>query len=263
MPFSPITMGRVVRARRAGTLTFTQAEHAPRSALAMHAHERANLTFVLSGAFGERLPGHSFAVAVHEIVVKAAGEPHANDYGNAAARSLTIEFDDAWRARGAGVLERSGHYRSAGAADALLRALCEVARADDDASAASMEELVLGAVAELARVPLATRDATWIADVRAFLDEQYLEPVSLTTVAETFGLERTLLARTFRHELGTTVGGYVRRLRVQHACRELAASARPVAEIAASAGFADHAHLCRVFKESLGRTPTEFRRLQA
>ncbi|HEX8171259.1 MAG TPA: AraC family transcriptional regulator [Thermoanaerobaculia bacterium] len=260
MSFSPITLGRVLHARAAASMTFTQAEHTPRSALSMHAHERPNLMFVVAGALGERLPGGSFAVATHEIVIKAPGERHANEYGNAATRSLTIEFDDAWLTRSsafAGLLGRTAHHRSAAAADALLQLLREV-RSDDPCAA---EELVVGALSELARVGMPARRPSWIGEVRAYLDAQYLDAVSLSTVAETFAIDRTLLARGFRQETGTTIGDYVRRLRIHHACRELAATARPVAEIAAEAGFADQAHLCRVFRARVGATPTEFRRM--
>ena len=231
----------------------------------MHAHERANLTFALSGAFSERLPGRSLAVAPHEIVIKAPGEQHANDYGNAAARSMTIELDESWmvaQTQLAGVLSRSAHVRNPAAAEALLRLLREMAD-DDGPSAVASEELVLDALGALARLPLPNARTSWIADVRAFLDERYLEPVSLTNVAETFGVDRTLLARLFRRETGSTIGGYVRMLRIQQACRELMATSRSIADIAFAAGFADHAHLCRVFKSSIGTTPTEFRLLRS
>jgi AraC family transcriptional regulator len=264
--FAPITLGRVIRTRRAGALTFTQAEHAPRTALSMHAHERANITFVLSGAFGERLPGRSLAVAPHEIVIKRPGERHANDYGNAAALSMTIELDESWFAaqtRFYDVLLRSAHIRSPAAAEALLRLLRELRHDDDGPSAVAAEELVLDALAALGRLPLPNGRASWIGDVRAFLDERYLESVSLTNVSETFGVDRTLLARLFRREVGSTIGGYVRMLRVQQACRELMSTSRSITDIAFAAGFADHAHLCRVFRSSIGATPTEFRLLRS
>jgi AraC family transcriptional regulator len=33
----------------------------------------------------------------------------------------------------------------------------------------------------------------------------------------------------------------------------------PLATIAASAGFADQSHFCRVFKQLVGQTPSQFR----
>jgi hypothetical protein len=91
--YSPITLGRIVRVRRAGPLTMTQAQHAPRSSLPMHAHERHNLTLVLSGGFVERLATSSFTPTPYDILIKAAGERHANDHGETVTRSLTIEMD--------------------------------------------------------------------------------------------------------------------------------------------------------------------------
>jgi AraC family transcriptional regulator len=54
---------------------------------------------------------------------------------------------------------------------------------------------------------------------------------------------------------------YVRRLRVEHARRELMTTSRSLADIAHSAGFADQAHLSRVFRQLTGVTPGAFRRV--
>ena len=54
-------------------------------------------------------------------------------------------------------------------------------------------------------------------------------------------------------------GEYQRRLRVEHAGRQLTTTRRSLAEIAAAAGFADQAHFSRVFKDQTGVTPTRFR----
>lgn len=55
------------------------------------------------------------------------------------------------------------------------------------------------------------------------------------------------------------LGEYVRRLRVDFACRELSNSRKPLAEIATTAGFCDQAHLSRTLKRFTGMTPVEFR----
>jgi AraC-like DNA-binding protein len=49
------------------------------------------------------------------------------------------------------------------------------------------------------------------------------------------------------------------RLRVQFACRALAAGWADLAIVAGDAGFADQSHLGRVFKSYTGQTPGKFR----
>jgi AraC family transcriptional regulator len=69
------------------------------------------------------------------------------------------------------------------------------------------------------------------------------------------------LAREFRRRRHCTIGGYVRRLRVEFACRELSSTDAPLAEIALAAGFSHQSHLTRTFKELTGMTPAKFRAL--
>ena len=67
------------------------------------------------------------------------------------------------------------------------------------------------------------------------------------------------LARGFRLDEGATIGDYVSRLRIQHACRLMHDEVMNLAEIAAACGFADQSHLTRVFKSITGLTPGSFR----
>jgi AraC family transcriptional regulator len=67
------------------------------------------------------------------------------------------------------------------------------------------------------------------------------------------------LAREFRRAFGASVGEYVRRLRIDYACRELAATGRSVTEIAFDAGFSSHSHFTAAFRRVTGTTPTRYR----
>ncbi|HEV7704049.1 MAG TPA: AraC family transcriptional regulator, partial [Gemmatimonadaceae bacterium] len=85
-------------------------------------------------------------------------------------------------------------------------------------------------------------------------------PPSLSTLAQDAGLGELAFARSFRKRYGCGVGAFVRAERVEMAKRALAESARTVSAIAAELGFADQAHLTRVFRDATGWTPAAFRR---
>jgi AraC family transcriptional regulator len=55
------------------------------------------------------------------------------------------------------------------------------------------------------------------------------------------------------------VGDYVRKLRIEYACHELVASARPIVDIALAAGFCDQSHFTRTFKLAVGSSPSQYR----
>ena len=54
---------------------------------------------------------------------------------------------------------------------------------------------------------------------------------------------------------------YVQQLRVGRAAQLLQDKRLSSAQIAQAAGFADQAHLCRIFKSEFGLTPGRYRRL--
>jgi AraC family transcriptional regulator len=74
------------------------------------------------------------------------------------------------------------------------------------------------------------------------------------------GVHPAHLARVFRQQYGCTLGDYVRRLRVEFACRRMTTGDTPLVEIALAAGFADQSHFTKTFKSLVGITPAEFQR---
>src|SRR5262249_59202959 len=88
----------------------------------------------------------------------------------------------------------------------------------------------------------------WLARVRDILHEGFARSPTLGELAERAGMHPVHVATAFRQHYGCTVGAYLRRRRVECACRQLTTSAAPLAEIALTAGFADQSHFSRVFK---------------
>jgi AraC family transcriptional regulator len=84
--------------------------------------------------------------------------------------------------------------------------------------------------------------------------------LTLAHVAAQVGVHPVHLATTFRRKYGVTVGEFVRRLRIEHACAELLKKDLPLTAIALQAGFADQSHFSKVFKSYVGTTPAKYRR---
>ena len=59
--------------------------------------------------------------------------------------------------------------------------------------------------------------------------------------------------------LGQTVAAYIRQKRIEYACRALAETDAPLADVALAAGFADQSHLGRTFKRIMRTTPAAYR----
>jgi AraC family transcriptional regulator len=69
--------------------------------------------------------------------------------------------------------------------------------------------------------------------------------------------------RVFRGMVGESVGGHVRRLRLERAAMELKTGDRPVIQIALDAGYASHEAFTRAFRSSFGVAPSGFREKHA
>lgn len=262
--FSPITLGTPLKSIEVGGLIITETAHAARLSLPRHAHERANVSFVLKGSFTEVIGRHSQECGPLSLLVKPAGEVHSNEYGSAGARCLIIEVMqhrlEAIRSYSK-VLDRAEHLRSGLLPTLALRVYREF-RLRDRSSLLIIEGLVLEILGHAARrgapaMPLAP--PRWLKQARDICHEQFTQPISLLGVATSVDVNPAHLARTFRRHYQCSVGEYVRRLRLDFAAREIVESDMSLAEIASAAGFYDHSHFTHAFKARTGMTPTEYR----
>ena len=72
-------------------------------------------------------------------------------------------------------------------------------------------------------------------------------------------LSRRALERRFRRALNRRIGEEIRRVHVERAKSLLAGTELSVAAVAKQAGFSGATHLCVVFRQETGLTPTEHR----
>ena len=151
------------------------------------------------------------------------------------------------------------------ARDARLAAAFEHwhARLAADAGTLACDEAQLAPLATLfarhGAVPTPRHASPAIARARQRLDDDPANDPGLAALAAEAGLSRFQLLRAFARELDMTPHAYLvqRRLAV---ARSLLDAGEPIAGAAAGAGFADQAHLTRLFRRCLGYTPAAYAR---
>jgi AraC family transcriptional regulator len=161
------------------------------------------------------------------------------------------------------VLDQPAYFEG-GLAPWLAHRLYREYTRTDDLSLLALEGLALEVLAEMSRPGVADFEKIaprWILQIRDLLHDQFQERPSLDDISRFVGIHPAHLARVFRKEFGCTIGDFVRRLRVRHACQQLSTSDTPLARIALDAGFSDQSHFTRVFRLHTGMTPAEFRRI--
>lgn len=99
-----------------------------------------------------------------------------------------------------------------------------------------------------------------IADVRTFIDQNYMEKISLEAVAKQFNVNKSYLLRLFKENTGVTVNNYILQKRILMAKNELRFSNKTLDVIAEDCGFEGQNYFIRVFKNIEGLTPSEYRK---
>ncbi len=95
--------------------------------------------------------------------------------------------------------------------------------------------------------------------VKDFIVANYMHNISLKQMADLVCMSDESFSRFFRHKTGRTPNRYLIDYRLGIAARMLLTTKLSVAEIGFSCGFNTLSHFNRLFRESKGCTPSEFR----
>jgi AraC-like DNA-binding protein len=198
--------------------------------------------------------------------------------------AIVIWFDGEWARRLADCCPEYEPLRKL-----LRRAACGLAfepeagtvmreRLDELLSSAARERLaatldILCALADSPGEPLASPSAFNEGDggpsgheperinrVLSLIEARFAEPLRLSELCAAASLSERSLARYFAQHMGESVGQYLTRVRIGHACRMLSNTSLPVSVIAARSGFANVSNFNRQFKSVKETTPAAYRR---
>ena len=256
--------GRTAFRREVSGFVLRELYYAPLTSIPRHSHETAYVSLLLEGRYSEQDGRRKRYLRPDTVLLRPAGETHSNQFARAGARVLCIEFTPigVHRLSVHNVDLSKGLERTGGPAAQLGHRLYQQFRRTDTGATLVMEGLILEILAELL-FPQTSEDSQhfpWMNRVIAFLRTRYREPVSLAKAAQAAGVHPVHLARSFRRTHGQTLGEYVRRLRIEDACRSLITTDTPITEVGLEFGFSDHSHFARVFRRHMGVSPRQFRR---
>lgn len=98
-----------------------------------------------------------------------------------------------------------------------------------------------------------------IAQIQFWLRTNLNSTLSLTELAQQFGLSQRSFSRRFKIATGMRATQYWQQLRIETAKDLLASSNLSIQEISYHVGYHDQGHLTRLFKQSLRLTPKDYR----
>jgi AraC family transcriptional regulator len=239
----------------------------PNQKIPEHSHEQTYISIVLRGSYTEECGSTAWECATGQTILHVAGECHSDRFHRNGGQVLNLEIFPSFLARlcecgsvstGSRTLLRSVYAMQLG-----LRLHKEVSDCDPW-SALTIEGLTMELLAEVFRQRasrLKSQGRDWLGKVTEILHAKFPEPVMLSELAADVNVHPVHLARAFRKRYLCSVGDYLRKLRIDAACRALLNSDTPIADIALRSGFSDQSHLCRTLKQYTGMSPRHFRRV--
>ena len=243
--------------------TITETQYAPCTTLPTHFHAKPSFCFMLKGEAMEIVGSDRVVAQPGVMLLRPAGLRHSNHYGPLGLRGFMVEFEEKW-------LETCRHlvtlfnshkeFRGGRVAELAVRIFRE-SRIKDSVAPIIVEGLMLEmlgyASRSLVRPP--ARVPSWLSQARDLLHGHFNNQLNLMEIANSVGVHPTHLSRTFKKHYRTTMGEYLRQLRLDWATSQLSETEESIAQIAAAAGFYDQSHFSHLFKERTGFTPAEFR----
>lgn len=108
-----------------------------------------------------------------------------------------------------------------------------------------------------------TLDAERIKDAIIFIQERYMEPLTLDDIAASIHVSKSECCRCFQRALGLTAFDYLLKYRIFESTRKIMRGdkiADSISTLAASVGFNNASYYNKIFKKYVGCTPTEYKK---
>lgn len=256
-------LGRTLYQRTVGDLVLADVLYPAGATLPRHAHERPYFCLIRHGGYDERFGRRTRACGPGTVAFHPPGEPHTEAFGDRAVASFNVEIGPQWlyRMRETGGVFDQPVESGGGEMARLGYRLYAETRRQDEAAILAIETLTLEILSAMTGRPPAVEKTKpkWLTRAREALDARYEEPLALRSMAKEAGVHPVYFASMFRRFYGCSVGEYLRRVRFERLSQMLKEPARPLAEIALAAGFADQSHFTRMLRRFTGMTPAQYR----
>ena len=145
----------------------------------------------------------------------------------------------------------------------LLRALDMLQRGRTKTATAYLNA-VLGEFLEVAQLTDAPEiDRSAVVKVLEYCAEHFAEPISLKTIAEQLFISQSYVSKIFSDKLRYSFREHINSLRIGKAKELLTDTALPISEIMFACGFSNQSSFNRVFRESCGLSPRQYREAHA
>jgi AraC family transcriptional regulator len=238
--------------------------YAAGSRLPRHAHDQSSLIVTVRGRFTERAARQRRTITPGTVMLRAAGEIHADDFAEQTV-CLAVPLSSSFFA--ANIDQPAPPPVTIVKAGPRVAALC-ARLARESASADPMSDItargiMLELLAEILRGDETThrRVAQGVALMRERIVIAFAEPLRIAALAASVGLAPARLSRMFKRQYGCTPTEMLRDERVAQAAALIRQRRFCLKDIAGRCGFYDQSHFSNIFRRVMGMTPRQYAQL--
>ena len=259
--------GSLIHKWESDSFTVSEIKYSGGTTTPLHGNEQALLVFVESGSYTKTSGRARHQCKKNKIIFVPAHHEQSDVFSSSETRCLVVDLSENFLCRldsSRAILSRTALLSSSAFASYGSELVREL-RQTDPLSAIAFESLLLNILVlgtrNVIQLGAVKKTPAWLTMAKEILHERFLESVTIESIAREVGIHPVNLSQAFRRHFNITVGQYLRQLRIEFAARKLANTDRPLAEIAAAAGFCDQAHFTRTFRRIVNLTPLEYRRI--
>ena len=242
----------------------------------LHNHsDRCELLFVRNGASKYVIDHQVFPIKKGDMVITNCGTLHdemLEEQDNVAYYSLAIDNlqipglpeNHLIDSNTSPVIATGEHY---GTFNGLFRSIYELLVSNEPGIEETCQYMMLSVLALLLKIanttpeaPVISSQSAMIMDIRQYLDENYMNDLSLQSISDTFHISTYYLAHIFKEETGYSPMNYIIRRRIGEAQSLLITTRRSITDIAGQVGFSNPNNFNIQFQKQVGLSPRAYRK---
>ncbi len=231
-----------------------------------HYHENPYFMFVLHGHMIDGNKKNKTLLTPGSLMFTNWQEVHYGAKHSAMAGGFHLELDRSWLDNqdiSSLDLEGSLHIQNP-LIQGLMNQIYLETSINDQHSQLSIELLILDIFNKMknSAIDVSVKKPNWVKKLYELILDTETD-YSLTTLSQELNIHPVHLSREFHKYFGSTLGRYVRQIKLNKAIALMATNQFSMTEICYKCGFYDQSHFISNFKSVYKMTPTKFLRLTA
>jgi AraC family transcriptional regulator len=224
-----------------------------------HYHQNAYFTFLLQGQLFEANKKESYHLEQGSLLFHNWQDAHYNIKPPVYTRGFHVELNETWFKRfdiPQMNFEGSMKLKNPMAKSLMGRIFVE-SKANDRYMGLGINSLLIELFGQISQTQkISTKKPDWANKLHEMLWEEQSD-YSLNTLSTALGIHPVHLSREFSRYFGTSLGNYIRLLKLNKAFSLMASNKYSLTEICFQCGFYDQSHFISSFKRVYHTTPSK------